>query len=865
VASEDAAQLHGCLNELVGRITAACGDPTPGEPTRIANALLDGVAALLPLSFAFVRVHDPADGSAIESERGTAQRASTFASTRIGTYGDVGILLVASDNPAFPTETDRLILELAANQAAMALQAIALRKARQDSRSIIDDIPGLVALLSATGEVEFANRRLIEYTGQTLQELQRWTTSDVVHPDDFGHTADVFGRSIAFGIPYEILHRIRRADGVYRWCQDSGLPIRDTTGQIVGWCVLLIDVDERKRAEEALATRERNLQLIIDAIPAVAWSARTDGGAEFFNQHYLDFVGLSLEQAKDWGWTVAVHPDDVDRLAAIWRRVLASEQSGEAEARFRRHDGEYRWFLIRAEPLRNETGRTVQWYGVNTDIEDRKRAEEELRRSEAFLAQAQRLTQTGSLWWDVSTGEITWSDETYRLMGYARTIKPTIELILNRVHPDDLQLVGTMIARSAREGANLDFEHRLVMEDGSVKHIHVVLQNVGVHSGEPRFVGAATDITERKRAADELHRAYHHLTEAQRLSQTGSFTWDVEQDEHYWSEEFYRICEFERGSSVSIQRLGQIVHREDVPLYEDAIGRATAGTDAEFEFRIVTARGAVKHLRGFAHRIAERSVFVGAVQDVTTGRIARQALNRLSAELTRVSKVTTLSALTASIAHEINQPLQGILMNAGTCRRMLDATPPNIEGGRETAKRALRDANRASEVVARLRALFSKREASLEVFDLNDAMREVIALSSNELQRNGIVLQSELANDLPTVTGDRIQLQQVMLNLVRNASDAMVGIIGRPRQLLVKTELEDGSRVRVTVRDCGVGVSLEQTDSLFEAFHTTKIGGMGIGLFVSRSIIERHQGRLWAEPNDGPGATFAFSIPLTIS
>src|SRR5262249_55367115 len=153
----------------------------------------------------------------------------------------------------------------------------------------------------------------------------------------------------------------------------------------------------------------------IDAIPAVAWSARTDGGAEFFNQHYLDFVGLSLEQAKDWGWTVAVHPDDVHRLAATWQRVLASERSGEAEVRFRRHDGAYRWFLLRAEPLRDETGRTVRWYGVNTDIEDRKRAEEELRRSEAFLAQAQRLSQTGSLWWDVSTGEITWSHQTYRL------------------------------------------------------------------------------------------------------------------------------------------------------------------------------------------------------------------------------------------------------------------------------------------------------------------------------------------------------------------------------------------------------------------------------------------------------------------
>jgi C4-dicarboxylate-specific signal transduction histidine kinase len=307
------------------------------------------------------------------------------------------------------------------------------------------------------------------------------------------------------------------------------------------------------------------------------------------------------------------------------------------------------------------------------------------------------------------------------------------------------------------------------------------------------------------------------------------------------------------------------VHPEDVPSYEDAICQVKAGIDPEFRFRIVTAHGAVKHLRGFAHRIAQQPVFVGAVQDVTASRIAQDALNRLGAELARVSRVTTLSALTASIAHEINQPLQGVITNAGTCRRMLDASPPDIDGARETAKRTLRDGNRASDVVARLRALFGKRESALEALDLNEAVREVLALSSKELQRNAIVIRSDLANDLPSVAGDRIQLQQVLLNLLRNASDAMIEVVGRPRQLLVKTELEDGGLVRVTVRDSGVGLSVEHIGSLFEAFHTTKTDGMGIGLFVSRSIIEAHQGRIWAEPNDGPGATFAFSIPLRMS
>jgi signal transduction histidine kinase len=224
--------------------------------------------------------------------------------------------------------------------------------------------------------------------------------------------------------------------------------------------------------------------------------------------------------------------------------------------------------------------------------------------------------------------------------------------------------------------------------------------------------------------------------------------------------------------------------------------------------------------------------------------------------------VTTVSALTASIAHEVNQPLSGIITNASTCLRMLDAAPPNIDGARETARRALRDGNRAADVIARLRALFTKKDFTIEPLDLNEATREVIALSLSDLQRNRVVLQLELADELPTISGDRIQLQQVVLNLLRNASDAMTGIDDRPRQLLIRTERERADRVRVSVRDAGVGLDRQSMDKLFDTFFTTKSGGMGVGLSVSRSIVERHHGRLWAEPNDGPGATFAFSIPL---
>jgi len=251
---------------------------------------------------------------------------------------------------------------------------------------------------------------------------------------------------------------------------------------------------------------------------------------------------------------------------------------------------------------------------------------------------------------------------------------------------------------------------------------------------------------------------------------------------------------------------------------------------------------------------------IGAVQDVTEQKIAEDALNGLRSELTNMARITSLGALTASIAHEVNQPLSGIVTNAGTCLRMLSSDPPNLDGARETARRTIRDGNRASDVVTRLRALFGKKEVATEPVDLNEAAREVIALSLSDLERQRVALQLEFADQLPALVGDRIQLQQVVLNLLRNASEAMSGIEDRPRHLLIRTE-HAGESVRLMVQDSGIGLSTKDVERLFESFYTTKRDGMGIGLSISRSIIEARRGRMWAAANDGPGATFAFSIP----
>jgi C4-dicarboxylate-specific signal transduction histidine kinase len=248
-------------------------------------------------------------------------------------------------------------------------------------------------------------------------------------------------------------------------------------------------------------------------------------------------------------------------------------------------------------------------------------------------------------------------------------------------------------------------------------------------------------------------------------------------------------------------------------------------------------------------------------REIAKRKRVEEALEQARAQLTRVAMVTSLGILTASIAHELNQPLSGIMTNANTCLRMLVADSPDVDGARETARRTIRDGNRASEVIARLRAVFIKKESTTELVDLNEATREVIALALNDLQRDRVILRYELADDLPPVVGDRVQLQQVILNLLLNASDAMKGLHDRPRQVMVSTSRGDGDHLRVAVQDAGVGFEPESADKMFEAFYTTKSSGMGIGLSVSRSIIERHHGRIWAARNDGPGATFSFSIP----
>jgi PAS domain S-box-containing protein len=406
-------------------------------------------------------------------------------------------------------------------------------------------------------------------------------------------------------------------------------------------------------------------------------------------------------------------------------------------------------------------------------------------------------------------------------------------------------------------------EMTAVRADGSEFPVELAVTRIPLE-GPPSFTGYLRDITERKRAEQELRRSEAFLAEAQHLSRIGSFSWRVATDEITWSEQLYRIFQIDRDARVTFELIGTRIYPEDLSVFQEHIERARQdGSDMQIELRLQMPDGGVKYVHVVAHTRGDHGEleYIGAVQDVTERRSSEEALSRARSDLAHVARVTSLGVLTASIAHEVNQPLSGIVTNAGTCLRMLAADPPNVDGARETARRTIRDGNRASEVINRLRALYGKKHATIESVDLNEATREVLALSLSELQRNRVLVQQELAEDLPLVAGNRVQLQQVILNLLRNASDAMSAVDDRPRQMLIRTERDKDDHVRLMVKDAGAGFAPQAADRLFDSFYTTKNDGMGIGLSVSRSIIESHHGRLWATLNTGPGATFSFSIP----
>jgi PAS domain S-box-containing protein len=949
---------------------------------------------------------------------------------------------------SFAEELDRRVaqrtLELTATIERLKKE-LADRKQAEDALSegelfnlIVESIPAPVAVTSPSGEVEALNKPTLEYFGRTFEELKSWKSSDVVHPDDLQRTITAQMQAHQTGTAYNVESRHRRADGVYRWFNVLGLPLRDAQGRILHWFHLQIDIDDRKRAEEALRSAERNLSLTINTIPTLIQVSRPDGSVLSVNQAVLDYYGITLQDMQEENFRARFyHPDDVERLREERKEALKRPLQFEYEQRARGKDGKYRWFLVRYNPLLDDQGRIDRWYATAFDIEDRKRAEallagekrllemvaggntltsildalcrlveetasgcicgillldkgstslelargpslspgyneailgwpfnpdsgpcarafflkaqvivadvasdlqwdaygwralalsyglracwstpilssentvlgtfalysrepggptpqlqdvigqmthlaavaierqravEQLQAEQELLDLAQKSARAMAFDWYIQQEVNVWSPEQEALYGLPPgSFDGTYQSWKKLIYAPDWHTVVDAI-KHAHETGNVSAEFRVMWPDGSLHWLSTNGRMFFDDAGEPlRMVGFTSDVTRRKTIEEDLRRSAAFLAQAQQVSRTGSFSWRVATNEITWSEELYRIYQFDPGTTITLDLIRTRVHPEDLTLYEKMVEQARNGADDfEWQYRLLMPDRSIKYMLAVARATRDQAgqlEYIAAVRDVTAHRLADEALDKARSELAHVARIMTLGALTASIAHEVNQPLSGIITNASTCMRMLDAEPPNVDGARETTKRTIRDGRRAADVITRLRALFTHKDTATELVDLNQATEEVIALSRTELERNGVITRTELSEGLPLVTGDRVQLQQVILNLLRNGSDAMSAVDDRPRELLFRTELEQGARVCVSVRDAGVGFELQSLERLFQTFYSTKDDGMGIGLAVSRSIIENHHGRLWATPNDGPGATFSFSIPCDV-
>jgi PAS domain S-box-containing protein len=503
----------------------------------------------------------------------------------------------------------------------------------------------------------------------------------------------------------------------------------------------VLDLTERKRAEQALRESEYKLRQIIETVPGLLWSTGPDGEPTHVSQRMLDYSGVRFEDFKHRGWEAFVHPADFPETAKAYDHAIQTGTSYEGVMRLRRADGEFRWHHARCEPLRDPQGRIIQWYGLSVDIDERKKGEDLLRRSEARLAEAQRLTHIGVAAYN-ETAILYGSEEIYRIWGFdpAQGV-PSREAVFQRIHPDDRGRLGAEVQRAL--GEKRRYGYRIVVPDGTEKHVESIGEPAFSATGELiEIVATQIDVTERKRAEEEHER-----------------------------------------------------------------------------------------------------------------------LRQLESDLAHMNRLSMMGELAASLAHEITQPIAAARNNARAALNFLDKQAPDLGEVREALGCVVGDADRAGLIVDRIRDHIKKAPPRKHRFDLNEAINEVIVLARSAIAENGVSVQSRLADGLAPVEGDRVQLQQVVLNLVLNAAEAMSAVNEGTRDLLISSEQSRTNGVLVAVRDSAPGIDPEHLEHVFDAFYTTKSSGVGMGLSICRSIIEAHGGRMWADANEPRGAAFQFTLP----
>src|SRR5271156_831051 len=519
-----------------------------------------------------------------------------------------------------------------------------------------------------SGEIRWSDEtfRIFECDPKTKPTLE--VILQITHPDDLAYVKETIERAVREERDLDFAHRLLMQDGSSKHLKVVAHAIRDKSGEIefVG---AVMDITSAKEAED-------RIRLIIDAVPAQLWTETPEGVVDYVNRRWIDYTGMTLEQAVGSGWNRMVHPDDLERVLTKWRQLVAEGKPREIESRLRGSDGQYRWFLSRCYPLVDRSGHIQGWYGSDTDIHDLKQTEGTLRRSEGYLAEAQKLSHTGSFASSPATGEIKYlSEECYRVLGFDPLVgQPRYETFIQRIVPEDQGKVREAVEIAGRESSQYELEYRIIHPGGEIRDIHVIGHPVLSPSGNAvEFVGTVIDITERKRAEGALRRSEAYLTEAQRLTHTGSWAYNINTKELiHSSEEHCRLFGFDPERGVPLfEELIQRIHPEDrSPSLQGFESPSRAGTDFDAHFRIVHPDGTTKYVYGTGHPIFNASgdlvEFFGTVMDVTERKRAeeeRERLRQAQADLARVNRVTTMGELTASLAHEVNQPISAAVTN----------------------------------------------------------------------------------------------------------------------------------------------------------------------------------------------------------
>ena len=729
-------------------------------------------------------------------------------------------------------------------------------------RVIVQSIAGFTWTADPSGNIEYASPGMREYLGRSMERLKDAGWIDVLHPEDAGRFVAAWAHTVHSGERHDTEVRLRSADGSYRWFRVCGLPSRDRCGFVRRWCGVAYDNDDRKQAEDRLQKSETSLRVMVDAIPGMLCVTSAEGEVEYVNRPTLDAIGADLEVFRNFGWKSIIHPEDADALAQRWMAAIGTGGLMEAEYRQRQADGSYRWWQTRVKPFRDESGTILRWYGVMTDVDERKTAERALRLSEEKLRDMVDGVP-GMLCLCGPDGELEYVNQPMRdLIGHDLEESKRMGWT-STIHADDRKHLAERWLEATKTHQVLDHEYRRLCPDGTYRWFHVRMKPQFDAQGQlRRWYALITDIDARVHAEQAKRSSERQLRKIMELIPVMVWCAHPTGEISYVNERILEFC------GVPLDEMQRNLYGRIHP--EDREATRHGWTSSIKSGNPYLARARVRRSDGVYrwHEVRAQAAYGNdgcivqwyAVQfDIDDVKRAEDAVRSMQDRLARAAQIATVAELSASIAHEINQPLAAVVTNGHACERWLAADPPNIAKAQLAASRVVRDASSAADVISRIRALFKRTAIEKIPVDINQLIVEVCELMAGERRRRDIALETSLALDLPLTWADPTQIQQVVANLVRNSFDAMESTSEQQRKLLVRSTHEAEG---VVVDICDQGHGLVDIELVFEPFFTTKREGMGIGLSVCRSIIQGHGGRLWATRNATQGMTFSFSLPV---